>query len=100
MDGMAVFNFVISNVPNLINEIIEYAELKNEIDLALHQANLFMTNYLKKKIKIKQTPSVIDGFGNTGPTSIPILMTEFLNKNRINLSKLFYGLLVYPGERF
>ena len=28
MDGMAVFNFVISNVPNLINEIIEYAELK------------------------------------------------------------------------
>jgi 3-oxoacyl-[acyl-carrier-protein] synthase-3 len=82
MDGMAIFNFAIKRVPSLIDEIIMYSKWnKDEIDLfALHQANKFMIDYLRKKCKIpiEKMPVVVDGIGNTGPATIPILLTESL----------------------
>ena len=80
MDGMAIFNFAIKRVPALLEEIITYSNWeKEEIDIyAMHQANKFMIDYLRKKCKvpIEKMPIAMDGIGNTGPATIPILLTE------------------------
>lgn len=91
MDGMAIFNFAIKRVPPLIEEILDFANWKkDEVDLyALHQANKFMIDYLRKKCKVslEKMPVLVDGIGNTGPGTIPILMTE-LNSNNKELNKV------------
>lgn len=86
MDGMAIFNFAIKRVPTLLEEIVSYSNWeKDEIDLyALHQANKFMIDYLRKKCKValEKMPVVVDGIGNTGPATIPILLTELRSKSQ------------------
>lgn len=96
MDGMAIFNFAITCVPKLIDEILEYSKWKKEnVDLfALHQANKFMIDYLRKKTKVdlNKMPVVVDGFGNTGPATIPILLTETIkNKNKTKVLLCGFG---------
>lgn len=85
MNGMSIFNFAINRVPLLIKEIVGFSGwAKDEVNLfALHQANKFMVDYLRKKSKVDldKMPVVVDGFGNTGPATIPILLTELLGDN-------------------
>jgi len=80
MDGMAIFNFAIKRVPPLIEEILNFANWdKGDVDLfGMHQANKFMIDYLRKKcgVSLENMPVVVDGIGNTGPATIPILLTE------------------------
>jgi 3-oxoacyl-[acyl-carrier-protein] synthase III len=81
MDGIAIFNFAISQVHKNINTLIEYMEW-NKADVgfyALHQANDFMVNYVRKKLKISAdiAPTNVSNFGNTGPASIPLLFSDF-----------------------
>ena len=91
MDGMGVFNFAISKIPPLINEILHFSQFKDEdIDAyILHQANKFMIDYIRKKTKIQneKMPIMVNGFGNTGPNSIPLLITELYPDNNFNLKK-------------
>jgi len=95
MDGMAIFNFAIKRVPDLIEEIIAYSNWdKNEVDLfAMHQANKFMIDYLRKKCKvaIEKMPVIVDGIGNTGPASIPILITELQITEKIYKKVILCG---------
>ena len=96
MNGMAIFNFAITCVPKLIEEILDYNKWKKEdVDLfALHQANKFMIDYLRKKTKVNfnKMPVVVDGFGNTGSATIPILLTETLNnKNKTKVVLCGFG---------
>jgi 3-oxoacyl-[acyl-carrier-protein] synthase-3 len=83
MDGMAIFNFAIKRVPEIIvDSLVQVGWEKDDVSLfALHQANKFMIDYLSRKTKIdpKKMPLVVDGFGNTGPASIPLLLTEKLS---------------------
>lgn len=92
MDGMGIFNFAISKVPLLINEILAYNQFTyDDIDLfVLHQANKFMIDYLRKKTKIssEKMPLMVNGFGNTGPNSIPLVLTELYSINNHNLNKV------------
>jgi 3-oxoacyl-[acyl-carrier-protein] synthase-3 len=93
MDGMAIFNFAIKCVPEIINEtLIQSGWGKEQVSLfAIHQANKFMVDYLRKKIQVDQDkmPIAIDGFGNTGPASIPLLLTErFSSLTTYELSKV------------
>lgn len=92
MDGMSIFNFAIKRVPVLIDEILQYTGWRKEdVDLfALHQANKFMIDYLRKKMKVPldKMPVVVDGFGNTGPATIPILLTELFNDNKLSKEKV------------
>jgi len=86
MNGMNVFNFAISKIPKLIKEIVTespYKDLDAVEGIYLHQANKFMVDYLRKKMKLKseKVPLEIDGYGNTGPSSIPLLLT-LLNKKK------------------
>ena len=86
MDGMSVFNFSISLVPKLVAESLADCALTAEsLDLfAAHQANKLIVNQLSKKCGFSstQSPFLASNFGNTGPASIPLLLSEgFAEKN-------------------
>lgn len=80
MDGMAIFNFAISKVHKNINSTIELMNWdKDAVGFyALHQANEFMVNYIRKKLKAKEefAPVNVANYGNTGPATIPLLLSD------------------------
>ncbi len=84
MNGAEVFNFSIRVVPESIKNVL----LKNnmgmcDIDLFIfHQANKFMLDYLKKKLKIPDEKFYIDmqDIGNTVSATIPIALKRAENK--------------------
>ncbi len=92
MNGTAIFNFAINKVPIMINELVELAKW-NKVDVnyyLFHQANNFMVNYLRKKLKLEheQVPMGVENYGNTGPTSIPLLLGTILNQSNLNMEKI------------
>ncbi len=92
MNGMNIFKFAIEKVPNLINEIVNYSPYLNVecVDgFYMHQANRFMVDYLCKKIKVnkEKMPVEIDGYGNTGPSSIPLLLTLLEKRQKGSANK-------------
>lgn len=80
MDGMAIFNFAITKVHKNINSLIEEMGWRKE-DVGfygLHQANEFMVNYIRKKLKIDESLSPVNvrNYGNTGPATLPLLLSD------------------------
>jgi len=85
MDGMAVFNFGMSEEPRDVKNLVAAAGLEvNDIDLLIyHQANKFMTDFFTKWLKYdkSKTPYSIRKFGNTSSASIPLtIVTELYDK--------------------
>lgn len=77
MDGAEVFNFVQNKVPPMINEIMEYADIKkSDIDYYLfHQPNRFMLKKLADKLEIsreKLPMNIVEKFGNSSGCTIPL----------------------------
>ena len=84
---MSVLEFAMNRVPKNILSILEYTKRNiKDVDLfALHQANRFIINAIRKKMNIeyKLMPNNIRDFGNTGSASIPLLLSDILGiKNR------------------
>lgn len=81
MDGAAVFSFSIKEVPELVNLILESCSLsKEDVDLFIfHQANRFMVDYIRKKLRLtdEKVPICVDGIGNTSAASIPIAICRY-----------------------
>ena len=48
-----------------------------------------MIDYLRKKLKISEDkmPVIVDGYGNTGPSSIPLLISLLSNKKTESTNK-------------
>ncbi len=92
MDGMAIFNFAMSNVHLNINGIIDQMGWqKDEVKLfALHQANRFMVNYIRKKLKVAEelVPVNVQNYGNTGPATIPLLLSDLCSTQKCNYDKV------------
>lgn len=84
MDGGAVFTFAFFNVPKSLKALMNQYDIDTgSIDyLLLHQANRFMCDGIRKKMKIDEAkvPYNIDRFGNTSGTSIPLLMVTELQQ--------------------
>ncbi len=82
MDGMSVFNFAITDVPRLVSEALQDCSLDpKDINLfAAHQANRFIVRQLAKKCSIDsdRSPFMAENYGNTGPASIPLLITDYV----------------------
>ena len=82
MDGMAVFNFGISEEPRDVKNLVTYAGFNmNDVDLLIyHQANRFMTNFFTKWLKFdkNKTPYSIQKYGNTSSASIPLTIVSEL----------------------
>ena len=82
MDGMAVFNFGISEEPRDVKNLIAAAGLNiTDVDLLIyHQANKFMTNFFTKWLRFdkNKTPYSIQKYGNTSSASIPLTIVSEL----------------------
>ncbi|UBM57664.1 ketoacyl-ACP synthase III [Marinilongibacter aquaticus] len=78
LDGMDVFSFGISKGPKSVKELAEHFELDLEkVDnFIFHQANLFMNEKIRKKLKIEEdkVPYCLQKFGNTSCATIPLTM--------------------------
>lgn len=87
MNGSEIFSFTQDNVPTLIEDTLLKNNLaKSDIDLyVFHQANKYMLNFLRKKIKIEEEKFYycLSKFGNTVSSTIPIALKEALLDNSI-----------------
>lgn len=90
MNGPEIFNFTSSSIPNLIKENLVKNGLEvNAVDhFVFHQANAYMLNHLRKKIKIKsdQFPIKMDFCGNTVSSTIQIALKEMQKEELIKHS--------------
>lgn len=89
LEGMDVFSFGISKAPASVNALIQEFNIDREkVDFYLfHQANLFMNEKIRKKLKIPQekVPYSLKNFGNTSLATIPLTMVTEL-KNSLSSS--------------
>jgi len=79
MNGFKVMSFALTQVPLTIDRVLAQASWpKDTVNLfALHQANELMIEFLRKKIKVSKDvlPSTLQETGNTGPASIPLMLS-------------------------
>lgn len=91
LNGMDVFTFGISRAPQSVNSLLEYANINREnVNYYLfHQANLFMNEKIRKKLKLtsEQVPYSLADFGNTSSATIPLTMTTQI-RNQLQNEKL------------
>ena len=95
MNGSEIFNFTIDIIPTLIKDILDKNELfKEDIDgYVFHQANAFMLNFLRKKLKIEEEKFhyYMSEVGNTVSATIPIVLCEKLKENKLKGNLLLAG---------
>lgn len=88
MNGSDIFSFTIDAVPKSIATVLSKNSLtQDKIDLFIfHQANQFMLEYLRKKLKIPMEKFVIDfsDIGNTVSSTIPIAMKRAVDLKRLD----------------
>jgi len=90
MNGPEIFNFTLDVIPDLVKKTLEVNGLKTEeIDYFIfHQANKFMLDYLRKKLKID--PAIFYSnlltTGNTVSSTIPIAIKDCLDNNLIKIN--------------
>jgi 3-oxoacyl-[acyl-carrier-protein] synthase-3 len=87
MDGAAIFEFTITDVPRDIKNTVKRAQTSFEdIDyFVFHQANKFMVDHFCKKLKIPLDRVIysLHKFGNTASFSIPLTIVSEL-KGQLN----------------
>ena len=80
MDGQAVFKFAVRKVPEIIEEVLEQADVKlEEIEhFVLHQANRRIIEAVAKRLKtdIEKFPMNLEEYANTSAATVPILLDE------------------------
>jgi 3-oxoacyl-[acyl-carrier-protein] synthase-3 len=91
LNGPAVFTFGISKAPKSVNTILEHFGISKEnIDYFIfHQANLFMNEKIRLKLKIEaeKVPYSLREFGNTSSASVPLTIV-IQKKSKLNNKKL------------
>ena len=87
MNGPEIFNFTIKAIPPLVTKTLEKNNLKLEdIDYFIfHQANKYMLDYLRKKIKIpiEKFYNNMQETGNTVSATIPIALKDCLENGTV-----------------
>jgi 3-oxoacyl-[acyl-carrier-protein] synthase-3 len=87
MNGTEIFTFTLDAVPALVDNTLKKNNLiKEDIDLfVFHQANKYMMDFLRKKIKIgeNQFYYCLSKMGNTVSSTIPIALYEAMKDNTI-----------------
>lgn len=95
MDGSAIFNFTLEMVPKLVEQTLKKNNLKfEEINLfVFHQANKYLLNFLRKKIKIQEDKFFyfLENVGNTVSSTIPIALKEAQNEGVLKGNILMAG---------
>jgi 3-oxoacyl-[acyl-carrier-protein] synthase-3 len=87
MDGNAVFHFTLTTVPQALDHLIQKAGVSlEEIDYVIpHQANRFMLERLRPRLKVPADKFCIDLelTGNTVSATIPIALENAIKKGRV-----------------
>lgn len=87
MDGPEIFTFTLRAVPPLVEQTLQKAGLQaQDIDYYIfHQANAFMLESLRRKIKIPKEKFVIsfEDCGNTVSSTIPIALQHMVDSGII-----------------
>jgi 3-oxoacyl-[acyl-carrier-protein] synthase-3 len=91
MNGPEVFNFSNEVIPSFTKEVLE----KNKIEIdkvnqfIFHQANSFMLNFMRKRLKIESNKFFIDleDGGNTVSCTIPIALKKYALKMEHNITE-------------
>ncbi len=83
MNGPEIFNFTIGAVPQLFNKVLEknHTTLDAVDYIIFHQANKYMIEYLRKKIKIPENKFYLNMLhtGNTVSSTIPIALKDCMD---------------------
>lgn len=95
MDGKAIFDFTVKEVPPMINEVISKNGLtKDGVDMyVFHQANKYMINFLRKLIMIDKEKFYVylEKVGNTVSSTIPIALCEAQKEDKLHGNILLAG---------
>ena len=95
MNGSEIFNFTIEAVPELVkNTLLKNRLTNDEIEgFVFHQANKFMLNFLRKKLKIKEEKFhyYMSEVGNTVSSTVPIVLYEKLKNRELHGNILLGG---------
>lgn len=87
MAGVEIFNFTLAAVPSSVNALLQKASLTvTDVDLfVFHQANQYMLEHLRKRIKIPEEKFYIcmRHCGNTVSSTIPIALKHADMENRL-----------------
>jgi 3-oxoacyl-[acyl-carrier-protein] synthase-3 len=88
MNGREIFNFAARTVPEDIRKVLEINNLSiDDIDhFLLHQGSKYMIDFLIKRAGLpgEKTPYVIEDYGNTVSSSIPIMLKHLIDDQNIN----------------
>ncbi len=87
MDGSAILNYTLDYIPPLMDDTLLKNNLeKKDIDLfVFHQANKFIMELLRKKLRIEEAKFYcsFENTGNTVSSTIPIALKDALCENAI-----------------
>jgi 3-oxoacyl-[acyl-carrier-protein] synthase-3 len=87
MNGAEVMAFSLKEVPKAADSLLLKAgKSKEDIDFfVLHQANKFMLEALRKKLKVppEKLPILVDDCGNTVSSTIPIALLKLRQQGRL-----------------
>jgi 3-oxoacyl-[acyl-carrier-protein] synthase-3 len=87
MNGSEVMTFTLSSVPKAIHDLLKKCDRKlDDFDhIVFHQANQFMLDALRRKLKIHEEkfPIFLEKCGNTVSSSIPLTLESMLNQSRL-----------------
>ncbi|RKE45384.1 3-oxoacyl-ACP synthase III family protein [Sphingobacterium detergens] len=82
MNGPEIFNFTTENIPDFTKKILEInkMELSDPDYFVFHQANSFMLDFLRKRIKIEKDKFYVNmsDSGNTVSNTIPIALKRLM----------------------
>ena len=87
MNGGEIFNFTLTSVPGTVERLLQKSGVSlDAIDLFIfHQANKYMLEHLRKKLKIPVEKFVISmsHCGNTVSSTIPIALKDAMDGGRV-----------------
>lgn len=87
MNGAEIMAFTLKEVPNAVEALLAKAENRIEnIDFfIMHQANKFILEALRKKLKLDEAkvPILVENIGNTVSSSIPIALFHLFEQGKL-----------------
>lgn len=95
MNGRAIFEFAVRNVPVQIKGMLEQAGTTvDEVDLfLLHQGSRFIVEKIGQSLRLPEgkVPVKLVEYGNTVSSSIPLLLEDYMNSDYTTLVLAGFG---------